>query len=47
MEVIMVKLYGTKMSSAFRNHVLAKEIGLEYEEVPMDLAKNEQNSEEF
>ncbi len=47
MEVIMVKLYGTKMSSAFRNHVLAKEIGLEYEEVPMDLAKDEQNSDEF
>jgi len=33
----MIKIYGSKMTSAFRCHVMAKEIGLEYEEVPVDL----------
>ncbi|MCJ7774523.1 MAG: glutathione S-transferase family protein [Desulfobacterales bacterium] len=33
----MVNIYGSKMTSAFRCHVLAKEIGLEYEEVSVDL----------
>ncbi len=43
----MVKLYGSKMSSAFRCHVLAKELGLEYEEVPVDLEKEEEKRPEF
>lgn len=33
----MIKIYGSKMTSAFRCHVLAKEIGLEYEEISVDL----------
>ncbi len=33
----MIKLYGSKMTSAYRCHVLAKEIGLKYEEVSVDL----------
>ena len=33
----MLKIYGSKMTSAFRCHILAKEIGLEYEEISVDL----------
>jgi glutathione S-transferase len=33
----MIKIYGSKMTSAFRCHILAKEIELEYEEISMDL----------
>jgi len=43
----MVKLYGPKRGSAARCHVLAKEIGLEYEGIPIDLRKGEQNSPEY
>ena len=43
----MIKIYGPKRGSAARCHVLAKEIGLEYEEVPIDLRKGEQNSPEY
>lgn len=43
----MVKLYGPKRGSAARCHVLAKEIGLEYDGVSIDLRKGEQNSPEY
>lgn len=43
----MVKLYGPKRGSAARCHVLAKEIGLEYEGISIDLGKGEQNSPEY
>ena len=43
----MIKIYGPKRGSAARCHVLAKEIGLEYEEVSIDLRKGEQNSPEY
>jgi glutathione S-transferase len=43
----MIKIYGQKRGSAARCHVLAKEIGLEYDEVPIDLQKGEQNSPEY
>ena len=43
----MVKLYGPKRGSAARCHVLAKEIGLEYEAISIDLGKGEQNSPEY
>jgi len=35
----MIKLYGANMSSALCNHVLLKETGLDYEEIPFDLAE--------
>ena len=43
----MIKLYGPKFGSAARCHILAKEIGLEYEEVFVDFEKGEQNSPEY
>jgi glutathione S-transferase len=43
----MVKLYGPKRSNAGRCHILAKEIGLEYEAVPVNLPKGEHNSPEY
>jgi hypothetical protein len=39
MDAVMINLYGTKMSSALRNPVLLKEIGLDYVEIPIDLAE--------
>ena len=43
----MIKLFGAKRGNPFRCHVLAKEIGLDYEEVSVDLSKGEQNSPEY
>ncbi len=43
----MIKLYGLKMTSAYRCHLLASEIGLEYEEVGLDLSKSEQKSADY
>ncbi|MFC1534362.1 hypothetical protein ACFLZG_02525 [Thermodesulfobacteriota bacterium] len=43
----MVKIYGPKRSNAGRCHVLAKEIGLEYEAVPVNFPKREHNSPEY
>ena len=39
----MIKVYGSKMTSAFRCHVLAKEIGIEFEEVSVDLGNPGEN----
>ena len=43
----MLKIYGPKRSNAGRCHVLAKEIGLEYEAVQVNFMKGEQNSPEY
>ncbi|MBU2648402.1 glutathione S-transferase family protein [bacterium] len=43
----MIKLYGSKMTSAFRCHLLLKEMGVPFEEVPIDLSKGEHKSEAF
>lgn len=43
----MIKIYGSKMTSAFRCHVLLKEIGVEWEEVPVDMSKGEHKSAEY
>jgi glutathione S-transferase len=44
---MMVKIFGAKRGNPFRCHVLVKEIGLDYEEVSVDLSKGEQNSLEY
>jgi len=43
----MIKIYGPKRSNTGRCHVLAAEIGLEYETVPVNLSKGEHNSPEY
>lgn len=42
-----IKLYGPKQSSAFRCFWAAKELGLEYEHVPVDMQQREHKSESF
>lgn len=43
----MIKLYGSKMTSAFRNHILLSEIGLDFEKAPLDMSKAEHKSADF
>ncbi|MDQ5952087.1 MAG: glutathione S-transferase [Patescibacteria group bacterium] len=43
----MLKLYGTKRSSAYRCHWLIAELGLAYETVSVDFAAGENKSEPF
>ena len=43
----MIKLYGSLMTSAYRCHVLLKEIEIEWEEVPLDMGKGEHKSPEY
>ena len=43
----MIKLYGSKMTSAFRCHILLEEMGIEFEEVPVDFSKAEHKSADF
>ena len=43
----MIKRYGSKMSSVFRCHILAKELGLDFEEVPVNMGQGEHKSAEF
>jgi glutathione S-transferase len=43
----MVKLYGSIMSSANRCHVMLKELGIEWEEAPLDMGQGEHKSPEF
>ncbi|MCP4752171.1 MAG: glutathione S-transferase family protein [Proteobacteria bacterium] len=43
----MIKLYGSKMTSAYRCHILLSEIGLDFEEIVMDLSQGEQKSRDF
>lgn len=43
----MMKIYGSKMSSAGRCWWAAAEAGIELEQVPLDFQKNEHKSEEY
>ncbi|NLA75021.1 MAG: glutathione S-transferase family protein [Deltaproteobacteria bacterium] len=43
----MIKIYGAKMGSAFRCHVLMLEMGIQYEEVKVDLGKGDQFKPEY
>ena len=43
----MIKIYGIKLGSAFRCHVLMLEMGIEYEEVMVDLSRGDQFKPEF
>ena len=43
----MIKIYGGKIGSAFRCHVLMLEMGLEFETVDVDLRKGEQLKPEY
>jgi glutathione S-transferase len=43
----MIKIYGPKLGSAYRCHVLMLEMGLEFEEVKVDFEKGEQFSPEY
>ncbi|MBN1908069.1 MAG: glutathione S-transferase family protein [Deltaproteobacteria bacterium] len=43
----MIKIYGTKMGSAFRCHVLMIEMGIKYEEVKVDFEKGDQFKPEY
>jgi glutathione S-transferase len=43
----MIKIYGIKLGSAFRCHVLMLEMGIEYEEIMVDLANGDQFKPEY
>lgn len=43
----MLKIYGIPRSRAFRTLWMAKELGLEYENVPIDMGKGETRTPEF
>ena len=43
----MIKIYGPKLGSAFRCHVLMIELGIAYEEVHVDFEKGEQFQPEY
>ena len=43
----MIKIYGKKLGSAFRCHVLMIEMGIDYEEIDVDLRKGEQFEPEY
>jgi glutathione S-transferase len=43
----MIKIYGAKMGSAFRCHVLMLEMGIKYEEVKVDFEKGDQFKPEY
>jgi glutathione S-transferase len=43
----MIKIYGPKLSSAFRNHWMMAELGQEYEHVPMDMKARDHKKPEF
>ena len=38
----MIKIYGPKLGSAFRCHVLMLEMGIEFEEAKVDFQKGDQ-----
>ncbi len=43
----MIKIYGPKLGSAFKCHVLMLEMGIEYEEVKVDFEKGDQFKPEY
>jgi glutathione S-transferase len=43
----MIKIYGSKLGSAFRCHVLMLEMGIKYEEVKVDFEKGDQFKPEY
>ena len=43
----MIKIYGPKLGSAFRCHVLMLEMGMEFEEVKVDFEKGDQYKPEY
>ena len=43
----MIKIYGPKLGSAFRCHVLMLEMGIEFEEVKVDFQKGDQFKPEY
>ncbi len=43
----MIKIYGPKLGSAFRCHVLMLEMGIKYEEVKVDFEKGDQFKPEY
>ena len=43
----MIKIYGPKLGSAFRCHVLMLEMGIEYEEIKVDFEKGDQFKPEY
>ena len=43
----MIKIYGPKLGSAFRCHVLMLEMGIEFEEIKVDFEKGDQFKPEY
>lgn len=43
----MIKIYGSKRSSAFRCYWLMEEMGLSYETMPLDFSKQEHKSSQY
>jgi glutathione S-transferase len=43
----MIQIYGSKRSSAFRCYWLLEELGIPYETMPLDFAKQEHKSEQY
>ena len=43
----MIKIYGPKLGSAFRCHVLMIEMGIEFEEIKVDFEKGDQFKPEY
>lgn len=43
----MIKLYGGRMGSALRNHWMLEELGVEYEQVPLNMREREHKKPEF